>query len=64
LEQAANAYLNCCLNGDPGSNGCYGAGCMMERLGNLPQAIAYYYRLSCWEEAQNRADELERQANP
>ena len=34
LEQAATAYLNCCLNGDRGSNGCYGAGRVMEQLGN------------------------------
>jgi tetratricopeptide (TPR) repeat protein len=63
FDKAADAWLNCCLNGDPGANGCYGAGRMMERLGNLPQAIVYY-RLSVWETAQNRADELEKQLSP
>jgi len=60
LEKATEAWLNCCLNGDPGSNGCYGAGRMMEQLGDPQQAIEYYRR-SHWEGALNRADELEKQ---
>jgi tetratricopeptide (TPR) repeat protein len=63
LEQATNAFLNCCRNNDPGSHGCYGAGLMMEQLGNLPQAIAYY-RLSHWEGALKRAQELEASLKP
>jgi len=63
LETALDDFLNCCYSGDPGSNGCYGAGRMMERLGNLQQAIAYY-RLSRWEGSLKRADELEKQLIP
>jgi len=63
LEKATEAWLNCCLNGDPGKNGCYGAGRMMEQLGNPQQAIEYYRR-SHWEGALNRADELEKQLIP
>jgi len=39
------------------------AGRMMERLGNMPQAIAYY-RLSHWEWPLKRAQELEASLNP
>ena len=63
LEKATEAWLNCCLNGDPGSNGCYGAGRMMERLGNPQQAIEYYRR-SRWAGALKRAEELEKQPSP
>jgi hypothetical protein len=35
----------------------------MERLGNMPQAIAYY-RLSHWEWPLKRAQELEASLNP
>ena len=63
LEIATQAWLNCCYHGDPGSNGCYGAGRMMEQLGNLPKAIEYYH-LSRWDGAQKRADELEDQLSP
>ena len=60
---ALEAYLESCYNGDPGSNGCYGAGRMMEKLGDPQQAIEYYRR-SHWEGALNRADELEKQLIP
>ena len=63
LEKATEAWLNCCLNRDPGSNGCYGAGRMMEQLGDPQQAIEYYRR-SHWEGALNRAEELEKQLIP
>jgi tetratricopeptide (TPR) repeat protein len=63
FEKAFKPFLNCCLNGDPSSYGCYGAGLMMEQLGNLPQAIIYY-RLSRWETALKRAQELEALLNP
>ena len=49
-----------CLNGDPGANGCYGAGSIARELGDLEAAIRYY-RLSNWEEALSLADELENQ---
>jgi tetratricopeptide (TPR) repeat protein len=62
-ETASQAFYNCCRNGDPGRNGCFGAGRMEEKLGNPTQAIAYY-RLSRFEDAQKRADELEDQLNP
>jgi tetratricopeptide (TPR) repeat protein len=62
-ETASQAFYNCCRNGDPGRNGCFGAGRMEENLGNTTQAIAYY-RLSRFENAQMRADELEKQLNP
>lgn len=63
FEKASDAFLNCCYYGDPGVNGCYGAGRMMERLGYPQQAIEYY-RLSRWEGALKRADELEKQLRP
>jgi tetratricopeptide (TPR) repeat protein len=63
LEKATEAYLSCCMNADPGKNGCVNAGRMMEQLGNLKQAIEYY-RLSRWEEALKRAQELEALVSP
>lgn len=59
-RQAQEAYLKCCEYGDPGKHGCYGAGRMMEQLGDPLKAIEYY-RLSRWEGALRRADELERE---
>ena len=55
---ARDAFLHCCFNGDPGSNGCYNAGRIEEELGNLETAIRYY-RFSHWSESWRRADELE-----
>lgn len=57
---ALEAYLQSCLLGDPGSNGCYRAGQTAEELGDNEFAIQYY-RYSHWEGALNRADELEAQ---
>jgi len=62
IELAWNAFVNCCYHGDPGMNGCYGAGRMMEKFGNIQQAIRYY-RLSRWQGALDRADKLEAQLN-
>jgi tetratricopeptide (TPR) repeat protein len=62
-EKAVEAFLSCCLNGDPGANGCYHAGGNMERLGDFKQAIAYY-RLSRWQGALDRAQELEKSLEP
>lgn len=55
---AIQAYRNACRLGDPGSNGCYRAGLTAERLGEYQKAI-HYYRLSRWEGAHRRADNLE-----
>ena len=63
FETAAQHFLKYCRNGDPGRNGCFAAGRMMEKLGNLAQAITYY-RLSRLEESLGRAAELEKQRNP
>ncbi len=63
LERAERAFLNCCLNGDPGSNGCYGAGRMLEQMGDPQQAIIYYRR-SRWQGSLDRARELESSLNP
>jgi O-antigen ligase len=56
---ALDAFLQACLHGDPGANGCLGAGRLAEARGDLPAAI-HYYRLSNWEGARDRAGELER----
>lgn len=59
---AMEAYLQACLNGDPGANGCLNAGALAERRGD-PQAAIEYYRLSQYGEARAKADALERQLN-
>ena len=58
LDQAVDSFWLCCKNGDPGSNGCYGAGRVAEKLGDIPNAIRYY-RHSHYQRARDRADELE-----
>ncbi len=63
LDQSINAYLQCCLHNDSGENGCNGAGRVMEHLGNPRKAIEYY-RLSRWQPALDRANELEKQLQP
>jgi tetratricopeptide (TPR) repeat protein len=63
LNKAVDDFFNCCRNGDPGSNGCYNAGRMMEQLGD-PQKAIEYYRLSQSQGALKRADELEKQIRP
>lgn len=60
LPAAREAYLQACLNGDPGANGCLRAGGIAERQGDLRLAIEYY-RLSNWSGALEKAAELERQ---
>ncbi len=55
---AIEAYLQSCIQGDPGKHGCDGAGKIAESLGDIPLAIQYYRR-SGWEGAQQRAAELE-----
>jgi tetratricopeptide (TPR) repeat protein len=63
LNLSLNAYIQCCINNDPGYNGCEGAGRVMEKLGNPLKAIQYY-RLSRWQGVLDRADELEKQLQP
>lgn len=58
IDSAVEAFGNCCVNGDPGSNGCWGAGRMMENQGDIPQAIRYY-RMSTWTKARERAQDLD-----
>jgi tetratricopeptide (TPR) repeat protein len=62
-DQSVKAYLQCCLHNDPGENGCYGAGRVMEKLGDPRKAIEYY-RLSRWQPALDRANELEKHLHP
>lgn len=57
-QAAIAAYLQACTNGDPGANGCWRAGNAAEQQGDITAAIAYY-RLSKWDVALQRADELE-----
>ena len=57
VEPARDAFLKCCQNEDPGSNGCFGAGRMEEKLGNPRQAILDY-RLSRWDGALKKANAL------
>jgi len=59
-DGALDAYLQACLNGDPGANGCARAAAIAAARGDIETAIRYY-RLSNWSEAQAKADELERQ---
>jgi len=56
---AKDAFEQCCNNGDPGSHGCWNAGQLEERAGNI-QAAVMYYRKSKWSTALHRADELEK----
>jgi hypothetical protein len=59
---AIDAYLQSCSHGDPGKHGCYGAGLTAEKQGDIAHAIQYY-RLSQWEVAIQKAEQLE-QSNP
>lgn len=63
LIGAVDAFMNCCLHGDPGYNGCWGAGGTYESLNDIPAAIQAY-RLSFWGGALSRADQLEDRIKP
>lgn len=56
---AQEAYLQACLHGDPGANGCLRAGGIAEQLDGPARAIEIY-RLSNYAGSLERADELER----
>lgn len=56
---AKEAYKQCCFNGDPGLHGCWNAAQIEEQLGDIDSAI-FYYRMSRWSQARQRADELEK----
>jgi tetratricopeptide (TPR) repeat protein len=58
IPLAIDAHINCCLNGDPGVNGCFNAGRLLEEQGDYDEAL-YYYRLSRWIKSQEAADKLE-----
>jgi len=57
LQAALDARINCCYNGDPGSNGCYNAGRLLEGKQQYQEAIRYY-RLSKWGPSQEAANKL------
>jgi tetratricopeptide (TPR) repeat protein len=57
-DDALDAYLQACLHGDPGANGCLRAGSLAEERGDVAAAIEYY-RLSNWDTARSKAAELE-----
>ncbi len=57
VEPALHFFESCCLYDDPGLHGCYGAGRMYEKIGDIPGAINWY-QLSTFDKALNRATEL------
>jgi len=57
LQASLEARINCCYNGDPGSNGCYNAGRLYEGMGDQENAIKYYL-LSKWEPAREKGRAL------
>ena len=56
--KALEAFLIACHLDDPGKHGCYGAGRVAEKIGDLQNAMAYY-RLSTWPPVREKADRLE-----
>jgi tetratricopeptide (TPR) repeat protein len=58
LSAAIDAHIQSCYNGDPGSNGCYNAGRLLEQEGRYEEAISFY-RLSRHEPYRANADRLE-----
>jgi len=57
LQASLEARINCCYNGDPGSNGCVNAGRLLEGKQQFAEAI-HYYRLSKWGPSQEAANKL------
>lgn len=58
LDRALDAFQKCCQHGDPGSNGCWRAGGILEKQGRLEEAI-FWYSQSRFSEALKRARELQ-----
>jgi len=58
IDEAIGYNIKSCYNNDPGSNGCYGAGRLLEQQGRFEEAI-YYYRLSRHDFIRANADRLE-----
>lgn len=58
IPGAIDAHINSCFNGDPGVNGCYNAGRLLEQEGKFEEAL-YYYRLSSWSVSKENANRLE-----
>lgn len=63
LSGALKAFQECCQHGDPGSNGCWRAGGVLEKQGRLEEAI-FWYNQSRFAEALKRARELQSQLSP
>ena len=59
LQESVDSFLTCCRMGDPGNKGCWGAGRVYERLGDIPSAI-HAYRQSTLPLALKRAVDLEK----
>ena len=58
IPAAIDAHIKSCYNGDPGSNGCYNAGRLLEQEGRYEEAISFY-RLSRHDFIRANADRLE-----
>ena len=58
IDEAIGYNIKSCYNNDPGSNGCYGAGRLLEQQGRYEEAI-YFYRLSRHDFIRANADRLE-----
>jgi len=64
IQASLDARINCCFNGDPGSNGCYHAGRLYEQLSDHENAIKYYL-LSKWTTSREKGLDLKlRVGNP
>lgn len=60
LDRALAAFQECCLHGDPGSNGCWRSGGILEKQGRLEEAI-FWYNQSRFSESLKRARMLQEQ---
>lgn len=57
-NKGLDAYIQACTTNDKASNGCYAVGRSYHALRDYEKAL-YYYRLSYWGPAHERADRLE-----
>ena len=58
IDEAIGYNIKSCYNNDPGSNGCYGAGRLLEQQGRYEEAISFY-RLSRHDFIRANSDRLE-----